>query len=161
MRKPALKTVLLAAASAAAAAGVSHAAPPAATPIHVEQTAPAAQPSTPPDEAARRAPQWMCGAALALAIAALIRLLGLRRLATAAKAGARAVGAAAHSAARGALRLVASPIRFFLVLASLALIVAAGLDVSNLEWAAGLVLGGLIAASVVFGMRRRRRRRPS
>lgn len=93
------------------------------------------------------------------ALAGLFHLIGARRLkAFAAAAGpaaaktAAAVAKAPIAAARAVGRAAASPFRFILLMGGLGVFALTGISVFDLEWTAGLALGAVMTALVVFGI---------
>lgn len=157
---PRLKTALLAAVSlTAASVAVAHAADrPAMEPVAIEHALEAADSAH--DRAGSIVTAQKIGiiAAAAASLAGLARLVGFRRIKAAAaltaKAAGRAVSAGAAATAgvaNAALRAVASPFRFAMLMAGLALIAFTGIGFYDVEWAAGLIFGALFAATMMLG----------
>lgn len=161
-----LRTVLFAAASLTAvtvAGGHAAAAAPVA-PIAIEQAYQAAD-----QDDAKAAPSFTVkkvgiAAAAAAALAGLVRIIGVRRIKAAAVQTAKVAAQAASSSlaatkvvARAALRAAASPFRFAMLMAGLVLVAFTGVGFYDIEWAAGLVFGALLAATALLGFGKLRR----
>lgn len=157
-RRNSLRFALLAAtALAATAPAVVHAAPATLEAVApVEHAADEAQVSA-PSKTARN----LGIAAIAAALVSLIggRRIGnlLKRAAPAAASAARAVAAAPIVAAKAVGRAAASPVRFAVIFGSLGFFALAGVGLYDVEWAGGLVAGALIATLLFGGAGRARR----
>jgi len=163
------KTALLAGAALAAATGaLAHAADRAPSePVAVEHAVEIADHG---EADKSTAPHPLRGSAIyaagAAALAAIARLIGLRRIKAAAKAVGNAAGKAARAGAQAAgevgavvSKALASPLRLAMLAAGLVMISLAGIDYYDLEWAAGLVFGGLVSLAAILGAQRARRSR--
>jgi hypothetical protein len=162
-----LKTALFAAASltaatAAMAAADARAAP--MEPVAVEHAVVAADHDADRVSSPIGAKRAGLAALATAALAGLARLVGFRRIRKAAEktletaGNAAAAGIAATSAAaRTVARAVASPIRFIAALTLFAIIALVGVGLYDVEWAGGLVVGALTAATVLLGARRARK----
>lgn len=156
MKSLRLKTALLAAvsltAASAALAPAADAAP--VAPVAIEHAAEAA------DHGAAQKPApatplkgWAIYAGAAAALAALVRVIGFKRIAAATRAAAVATG----DAAKAVVGAVASPVRFAALITGLALAAFAGVGFFDVEWLAGLAVGALFATTFLLGIRRARR----
>lgn len=124
-----------------------------------------AQPSIVVDAAAPKAPAGEVKAAAAAAgaaaiAAAMLAFFNRRRLAKAAAAAGqaaaqlgRAVVAAPGRAFRATGRALGAPIRNVLLAFLTIVFVLTGVDLLNIEWTAGLVVGALLAALATLGLR--------
>lgn len=163
------RNALLAAASALAAsaalapAGASDF-DAAAQPATVEIAAMEAGPAV-PDESGEKtaigAKKWALIVAAAGALAALVKLIGAKRVAEAVSEGAvraaRATASTASGAARVVGRTISSPLRFLAVLFGLALFALTGVGLYDIEWIGGLVSGAALAGAGLYGFMKIRR----
>ena len=151
-RKKALLAALslTVAAGAMTAATAAHAQPPAVT---IE--APAAVVGHAADEAQiakSLAAKLGVAGALTAGLAALVRLIGVGRIAGWLRQAGPAVGKAAKTAAKAPVmaikavgRAVASPVRFALLVGALGLFALTGVGLYDIEWIGGLVAGAALA----------------
>lgn len=158
-----LKAALLAAISlTAASVAVAHAAD--AVPVepvaieHAVQSADHDQDRASPAVIAQKVG---LAAALAAGLAGLARLIGFRRLkkvaaatAVAAAKVASAGAAATATAVKAVGKAVASPFRYLMLLASLAVAALAGVGLYDVEWAGGLIFGAALATTAMLGARK-------
>ena len=102
------------------------------------------------------AKKWALLAIAAGALAGLVKLIGLRRVAEAVAEGAAQTARVALSAASGAARVAgrtfASPLRFLAVLLGLALFALTGIGLFDIEWIGGLVSGAALTGAGLYGV---------
>jgi hypothetical protein len=105
--------------------------------------------------------KWALIAAAAGALAALVKLIGARRVAEAVTDGAvravRVTGKAASGVASAVGRSVASPLRFLAALFGLVLFALTGVGLFDLEWIGGLLSGAALAGAGLYGFIKTRR----
>lgn len=154
------------AALAAAFAATAQAADrPPIEPVRIEHAAiaehgPADDPASPP------AKGWTIYVGAAAALAAVLKLIGARRLVAAGAAIGPVVRQTAEAVASGAAkageaigRAVASPFRAAFLATGLGLFALTGIWLFDVEWLAGLLFGALSAGIVLFGLGKVRRSR--
>ncbi|MFN3959390.1 MAG: hypothetical protein ACK4NP_05705 [Parvularculaceae bacterium] len=154
VRPHALKSILLAAASLVAvnASAAPPTAPVAIAPIEHAADFDQAQPEA-------RAPviavkHWLAGGAIAAALAGLIRLFGWSRMGAALAAAGKTAAAAPVVAVRYVGEAVKRPVRSMLLVLGLSLFALAGVGIYDVEWLAGMIAGGALAAAGFLGVRR-------
>ncbi len=107
------------------------------------------------------AKKWALIVAAAGALAALVKLIGAKRVAETVAAGAvsvaRATARTASGAARAVGRTVSSPLRFLAVLFGLALFALTGIGLYDVEWIGGLLSGAALAGAGLYGFLKTRR----
>lgn len=164
------RNALLAAASALAASAALHPASAsdfdgaahAAAAYEVQAADAGAVAATQTDEKpAIGAKKWALIVAAAGALAALVKLIGAKRVAETVTAGAvsaaRATARTASGAARIVGRTVSSPLKFLAVLFGLALFALTGIGLFDVEWIGGLLSGAALAGAGVYGFLKTRR----
>jgi hypothetical protein len=167
-RRSGVKLALLATAALTAGySGAAHAAAPAPAPsaaIGAPLVADAVSDEVVVQKPGAPLPAVGIAAALTAALAALVKLIGWARLSRASAAVARTAVATARSAADASIaaakavgRAAASPIRFALLVIGFVLFAMIGIDVLDIEWAAGLATGAALVGLLWFGRLRRRR----
>ena len=101
------------------------------------------------------AKRWGLIAVAAGALAGLVKLIGARKIAKgvgdAATQAVKMSGKAAGAAAKTVGRAVASPLRFAVLMAGLALFALAGVGFYDVEWLGGLIVGGAMTCLFVYG----------
>lgn len=90
------------------------------------------------------------------ALAGLIRLIGAKKIIRAAKETAVAAAEVTGSAVKAVSRAVASPLRFALLMAGLALFALTGVGLYDIEWIGGLVVGAAMAGVAAYGLMKTR-----
>ncbi len=85
------------------------------------------------------------------ALAGLIRLIGAKKIVRAAKETAVAAVKVSGKAVKAVSRAVASPLRFALLMAGLALFALTGVGLYDIEWIGGLVAGAAMAGLAAYG----------
>lgn len=163
------RNALLAAASALAASAVLHpafasdfdgAAPAATYEVQAADAGAVAAAQT-DEKPAIGAKKWALVVAAAGALAALVKMIGAKRVAETVTAGAvsaaRATARTASGAARIVGRTVLSPLKFLAVLFGLALFALTGIGLFDIEWIGGLLSGAALAGAGVYGFLKTRR----
>ncbi len=89
-------------------------------------------------------------------VAALIRIIGAKKILRAAKEttvqAARVSGKVAGQAAKAVSRAIASPMRFALLISGLALFALTGVGLYDIEWIGGLVAGAAMTGVGAYGV---------
>lgn len=105
--------------------------------------------------------KWVLLVAAAGALAALVKLIGAKRVADVVSEGAvyaaRATAKTASGAARAVGRTVSSPLRFLAILFGLALFALTGVGLYDIEWIGGLLSGAALAGAGLYGFLKTRR----
>ncbi len=156
------RNAMLAAASALAASAAMHGAAAgdfdaAAFPAVIE--APMQHQAAPDAASEEKAPvsvkKWALIAAAAGSLAALVKLIGARRVAQAVSQGAvhaaRATAKTATGAARAVGKAARSPLRLLVVLFGLSVFALTGVGLYDIEWIGGLVSGAALAGVSLHG----------
>ncbi|MEL7490288.1 MAG: hypothetical protein AAGJ73_06180 [Pseudomonadota bacterium] len=168
-----LKTGLLAAASLTAATSAAHAADiargdgPAALAateiVHVEK-APAAAVVSADSDQSNIPHKWLIAAFATGALAGLVRLFGVKKLADKIAAAAPAITASAKEAVKAPLKVakslggaIATPFKFALFFSGASALAFVGLGLFQVEWAGGLVIGAAMVAAAWLGAEKIRR----
>ncbi len=95
-------------------------------------------------------------AAAAGVLAGLIKLIGAKKIARAAREGVTKAAEVTGSAMKAAARAVASPLRFGALIAGLALFALTGVGLYDIEWIGGLIAGAAIAGVSAYGLMKAR-----
>ena len=104
---------------------------------------------------------WLVGGAMALIFAALVKLIGANRVMNMAseagpklKQAAETIASAPQEAARALGAAAARPVRFLLIMVSVAMVGFTGIAVFDLEWTAGILTGMGMTALTWLGSSR-------
>jgi hypothetical protein len=125
-------------------------------PVRIEHAVAAGE-HAPEEPASAPAKGWAIFAGAAAAVAALLRLIGLKRVAEAVGPIARKAADATAKAGRAVGRAISSPFRAAIWAAGLGLFALTGVGLYDIEWIAGVVFGALATGLALFGLRKVRR----